>query len=475
MDNNPKLSFTERLAKAFRMVFSASGGRTALNIDDNFHRAVSLRDLTLFPNSAIDYRHEVGDPVSSSLIAAAIEFTARVLPEAPLVVIETDDSVEKTISNHPVANLIKRPNPFTNRHDLLASFALDWIASGNVYLIKIRNSRGAVIQLEPVSSGMIKPVGNSTEFISHYKYRVDNQTFKLETSDVIHFRNGRNPYNPRLGLSPIAALYREIYSDNEASNFQAALLRNFGVGGLVISPADSQSSIDADSAEFLKAEIHSRTTGDNRGKPLVAGGAIRIERLSFDPKSLDLKSLRRLPEERVASVLGIPAVVLGFGAGLDRSTFANYSEAREAAYESYIVPLQALICETLDNQLLSEFDTTGRLRTQFDLSRVRILQQDETALVNRLAVAYRAGIIRRSEARSQLGLSVTPDDDAYYQAAEPEPESEPLKALTEPLLEPIEYKETFDSAEPDIDAGEAWWRQNAPAEAADLIDATAVQ
>ena len=427
-----KPSIGQRLLKAFSMVFSGQRGYQSLSINDGF-TTPSYADLTVFPNTRVDYEREAGAATSQSLVMAAVEWTSKVLPEAPIVITETSsDGTETPLPGHPVAQLLRQPNRFTDLADLLACFALDWIASGNVYLLKIRNFRGAVIELEPVPSTSIQPCwpDSGSEFISHYEYRVNNQRIQLPVEDVIHFRNGRDPRNPRVGLSPIASLYRELYSDNEASNFQAALLRNYGVGGLLISPSDSQATFDPADADFIKSEIHRRTVGDERGKPIIAGGPVKIERLSFDPKALDLKSLRRLPEERVAAVLGIPASVLGFGAGLDRNTYSNAEEAREAAYESYIIPLQRRICMTLDTQLLAEFDSTGRMKTSFDLSKVRALQQDETEMVNRLAVAYKAGIIKRSEARSAMGLPVEPEDDSYF-IAPTAPDSELVTPSTE--------------------------------------------
>jgi hypothetical protein len=54
-------------------------------------------------------------------------------------------------------------------------------------------------------------------------------------------------------------------------------------------------------------------------------------------------------------VLGIPAVVVGLGAGLERSTFTNMAEAREAAYESGLIPAQKILGEDIRFQLLPLF------------------------------------------------------------------------------------------------------------------------
>ena len=53
-----------------------------------------------------------------------------------------------------------------------------------------------------------------------------------------------------------------------------------------------------------------------RGKPHVSTAPIRIEQFGFSPEQMSLKDLRRLPEERISALLGIPAIVAGLGAGL---------------------------------------------------------------------------------------------------------------------------------------------------------------
>src|SRR5581483_6204053 len=127
--------------------------------------------------------------------------------------------------------------------------------------------------------------------------------------------------------------------DDEAANFTAALLRNMGVPGVVVSP-EQGATVSQEDADVTKAYVKSKFTGDNRGEPLVLSGPTKVQQFGFSPEQLLLKELRRIPEERVSAVLGVPAMVAGLGAGLDRSTFTNYAEAREAAYEQAIIPTQ---------------------------------------------------------------------------------------------------------------------------------------
>ena len=129
---------------------------------------------------------------------------------------------------------------------------------------------------------------------------------------------------------------------------------------------------------------------------------------------MDLTALRRLPEETIASLTGLPAIVLQFGAGLERATYSNYAEARTAAYESVIVPLWKYIAAEITHQLLPDFDKSEKLEAGYNMSEVRALQEDENKLYMRVGAGYRTGIMKRSEARSKIGLPTMPEDDVYF-------------------------------------------------------------
>jgi hypothetical protein len=217
-------------------------------------------------------------------------------------------------------------------------------------------------------------------------------------------------------LSPLGSLFQEIFTDQEAATFAASLLKNMGVPGLVISPDGSGEAPDPDDVQATKEYIDEEFGAHKRGKPLVMSGATKVQQFGFTPQQLDLSMLRRVPEERVTAILGLPAVVVGLGAGLERSTFNNYSEAREAAYESNIIPTQRLMAEELRHQLLIPDYQDGNddgSEVAFDLRKVRVLQDDRGKEAERLGGLWSKGVITRAEARKPLGEEVTPADDVY--------------------------------------------------------------
>lgn len=363
------------------------------------------------PRGRIDYRREVGDGMTSSVIMACVLWMARTFPEAPMQVLDSEGA---EIERHPMVKLLKRPNAFYSGKAMWWGLILSLVLDGNGYLIKVRNRVGGVLELWYVPHWMIEPVSDDPAvFIEYYRYTPDNQVIRLEVEDVVHLRYGLDPRDTRKGLSPLGTVLREVFTDDEAAQFSASILRNMGVPGVVVSPDPQAPPMGVQDAEAIREHIKGMT-GSRRGEPLILPGATKVSQFGFNPQQMELKTLRRLPEERVSAVLGTPAIVVGLGAGLDRSTFANFSEAREAAYESNIIPLHGLVADDIHTQLLGDFeDDIDLFEVAHDYSKVRVLQEDRVKAANVHAILFKAGLITRAKVLADIGEESTPADEVY--------------------------------------------------------------
>lgn len=242
-----------------------------------------------------------------------------------------------------------------------------------------------------------------------------NEIQQLPTSNVVHFRNGIDPQNVRRGLSDLGAVLREVCTDNEAATAAAAMMRNRGIPGLVFTLEKDAPPLTQEQLQALRERAAEKMSGDRRGELLALPVPGRFETVGFTPSEMAFDKIRSLPEERITGALGIPAIVVGMGAGLDRSTFSNMQSAREYAYESFLVPLWRVLAHQLSHQLVPLFgDDPQRTRLHFNVSEVRALQESESARHGRIGKDYRAGVITRGEARTDLGYAPRADDEVFY-------------------------------------------------------------
>ena len=175
--------------------------------------------------------------------------------------------------------------------------------------------------------------------------------------------------------------------------------------------------------ENTKKFFSERFGGPNRGSTAVMSAKTKVQIISWSPEQMNLKGLRRIPEERISAALGVPAIVAGLGAGLDRSTFANFQEARRHAYESNIIPMQRLIGGEIERSLIPDFiseaiDDPARFMVAFDVAEVRVMREDAKARSERWKMLFEAGVATRAEARRAMDLSADDADEIYPGASE---------------------------------------------------------
>lgn len=373
--------------------------------------------------------YRVGQGLTSSVVMAPLAWIQRNFPEAPLRIRRKDGKeltdIEPSFSGPgALLTLWEDPNPYYTGVTMQKALLADYKTTGNAFILKIRNGAGRWVQSWWAPSWMMTPrwPEDGSEFLSHWEYNPDGRPQRVEPEDVIHFRDGIDPRNTRLGFSAFASLVREIFTDEEAARFTSAILSNLGVPGVVIAPAASATNGPGGRGAILDAPAVKRAFretfgGDNRGDAMVLTAPTDVHVLSFNPQQLTLKDLRRIPEERVSAVMGVPAIVAGMGAGLDRSTFANFSEAREAGYEENIIPTQRDWSAVLKKHALTEFvgDVTPFL-VDFDLSEVRVLQEDQNKLWERSMKALSGGGITRRRFKELVSEEPEEDDldDVYY-------------------------------------------------------------
>lgn len=375
-----------------------------------------------FAGSNLDYAQLVGDLSQSSLVMSGVRWLGNVLPGAPLTVKESTGSKGKSqvVSNHPLVKRWRRPNKYYSGSTMLKGFAYSWILNGNAYFLKVWNKAATqVVELwwEPhfsikprwVNDGqgayIFREGDDSNAFINYYELDRNGSKFRIEVSDVIHFRDGFDPLNNRLGLSRIGAILREVYGDGEAANYAARLAGGSGVPPFVMT-IDKELETQQEDIDGIERRLIRKTSGDRKGEPMVVVGA-KVEKLGTDPDKMDLRGGHRFAEERYSAVTGIPAVALELGAGHEHSIYNNVKQADERAYEACLLPLYTHLEEELNVQLLEDFEGEDSDRyCRFDLSGIRALQEDEDAKHTRVWGDFKSNIIDMAEARSQLGLEV---------------------------------------------------------------------
>lgn len=371
------------------------------------------------------YGRDVGDGTRSSLVEACVSWIANAFTQAVPVVMRYsgDDHFGEADRRHPAARLIRRPtyDPVTGRSyyswiPLIKATVMSVVADGNGYWRKRRSVVRRPAQIWYIPHWMMEPKhqSGSGDFVSYYEYRVNGQRAEVDPEDIVHFRDSIDPDNQLKGVSKLRKLLREIFTDEEAARWTAALLRNNGVPGVVIAPDAGAAAPSEDEAKLIKARFMEDFTGDRRGEPIVLGAPTKVQQYGFSPENMKLGELRDIPEERVSAVLGIPAAVAGLGAGLQTAKVgATMAELVDLAWQNGVLPLSRLIAGEITEQLLPDFEVSNDIEFAFDTSRVPIMADYQFKIAQKHEMLVKGGIEMRSEARRANQLKTSSDDDVY--------------------------------------------------------------
>ena len=375
-------------------------------IDD--YRAVVVSPLVHGPGATDLLARQYGSAANSAVFAC-LQVIATAIAEPELKLYRTAAGERVEVDQAPIVDLLKRPNPHMTLDTLLWYLTNCLKVDGNAYWRKLRAGNpetGNVVELWPISPSRIAPhtERGSGDFISWYRYYVRPGIYEdIAPENVVHFRAGLDDRDHRLGCAPLKRLAREVSSDDQATRYADRLLANLAINGLSVEWDKDTAPIDKAQADEIKARIQAAYGGDNVGAVSVLSPGAKLVSHGFSPEQMDLKVLHRVPEERIAAVLGVPAIVAGLGAGLDRSTYSNFSEAREAFTEMTLIPTWRSVAATITLSLLPDFSSRSNEVVDFDIADVRALSDDEDKKAIRLKTYVEAGILDVDEARAEIG------------------------------------------------------------------------
>jgi HK97 family phage portal protein len=393
----------------------------------------------------------------NELVYACILKKARTLPQARLRVYG-EQQVEP-LEDHRLRRLIAQPNEATNEVEFLMLSVVHLDLSGNCYWLIVRARDGLPAELWPIRPDLIRVLPNPVNPRQWaYGYALDpeaqvrfgpTEIIPVSRRDVIHLKYP-NPLDAYFGQAPLRPATRAVSVDNARTDFVDALLRNDAVPRVVVT---TQQKIDQKIVDRLEERWSRKYGGVNRGKPAFLQFGMDVKPLALNLTDLEFGDMSGITEARICSALGVQPILVGAKVGLDRSTFANFHEAKVELWEDTLMNLQDMIEAGVATQLLPEFLGVGRARVsvRWDTSAVLALQEAERERWERATNALARGGITRNQFLRIVGLDEVSGGDVFLTPAGvlPTPVGEatpPPAELTEGSDETGPRSETLEAA-----------------------------
>lgn len=380
----------------------------------------------VIPNTSINWNTRKGDLLSCPAAQACHMFYWRNLPQATLRVLKKNGDEWEVDPNHPANALLLKPNAEYDFATLVNMAAYSLNDFGDAFLLMNNYSGGEPAELIWWPHERVDIPASNVNTIQEY-ILADNRgmRFMAPAEDVVHLRFGLDPADPRFGLSPLASAARDAATLQYAATYRANILRNSGVPGAVVSAKDPNIRLPV---KELKDKFDSQSRGDMVGSTVVIDAPVDVNWPKVTPNDMALSTMEDRPESNICALFGIPILVIGLMGGADTKTYANFSEAREQAWEEGLMPLGSIIASQLTHRLMPLYKRVkGEYKFAFDYSEVRSLQPDLDALHQRARDDWNAGLLTLAEWKRAVGMKPEPGDETIrkMQPGAPTPETAP--------------------------------------------------
>lgn len=364
------------------------------------------------PSSNRDWRSTAGDLGLNGIVACGLNWYIRNWNQVYPTYKRPVNGVEQDTVESSVTKLLSNPCPSTSLPSVFYSNLItDIIIQGNGYIRKVRNRDKTVGALQYLPADCVGFNSNSRGVLIGYKYSpLGSESYDIDVNDIIHIKIGRDPKDLRYGRSPLVAALKEIATDNVAGS-TAYALANSPLPSMFVSPdmSGNATEVTREQAVAVRDRMQSQYNADNGAGVVVMTSPIKIEKVSYTPQDMALDSLRMLPETRICALMGLNPMVLGLSSGLQHSTYSNYQEAQQQAWEDGMLPLCQLIAEAFTFGLLPEFSEYQEGDyIEYDYSKVKALMDNRSEEATRAEKLYKAGIASLAEAKRIAGL--VPED-----------------------------------------------------------------
>ena len=154
-------------------------------------------------------------------------------------------------------------------------------------------------------------------------------------------------------------------------------------------------------------------------KPAVMGSGVDYKSTSQTFKDFQFDQVDARNEARICTVFDIPPILLGTKVGLQSATYSNYEEARKAWYQHWVSSQWRWLAGQAKLQLLTDYEdieTLSKFDVAFDLSEVKALQEDRTAIFTRATEATKGNVITRDEGREEMGYDPIDNEPVFIGA-----------------------------------------------------------
>lgn len=311
--------------------------------------------------------------------------------------LRADNADREEIDNHPVVELLRKPNPSTTRYRFMRDTVADMAIEDVAFWRKIRQGARVVGLVRiPVSKITIDTTSSTT------RYRLSQTGETISPADLVIFP-GYSPDGDTWGVSPMETLLFTLQEEWNSQQHRQYFWKNAARrDGVIIRPLDAPVWSGEAKQRFRQDWEATHTGAMNAGRTPILEDGMTWEPDAFSPKDSEYIEGRRLAFEEVCRAYSMSPKLFGVG----DTTNANIESFHRQLYQDTLGPTLRQIQDEIELQLLPEVDNTpaslGRIYIEFNLSEKLKASFEEEARTIATAVGVPYLSVNEGRARQNL-------------------------------------------------------------------------
>lgn len=295
---------------------------------------------------------------------------------------------------HPLAKLLKRPNPRQSWAQFIGEVETYLAINGNVYIYPVTTTFAGVAELWAFSADSVTPMRSNDKFapVTGWQLNTGTRTIRLEPNQLVHIKLNASS-DDLMGVSPMYIARMYVEQQNIAGLWNKSTLQNGARPSMVVKTP----TLTAKQREDLRDEMRSSIQGaGNSSGVMLVDDRIEVNPLGFSAVEMDYVQGVTMAARAICVAYSVPSELVG---DVANKTYANLSEARSQYAKSCVLPELRLIYGELEHALLPYFKDVGDIT--FDVGQVQDLAGDQTAMYTAME---QVGFLSTNEKRAVFGF-----------------------------------------------------------------------
>lgn len=353
-------------------------------------------------NESLTLESALANPSVYGCVSRISQDIAKIAP--PALIEEDDQGFWTPVRNSAYSPVLARPNRYQTPQQFYEQWVLSKLLYGNTYILKGRDDRGVVNQLDILNPLQVK-VLVAPDGSVYYELQPDDLAgiaadpapLVVAAKDIIHDR-WNCLWHPLVGVPPLYAIAGAVAQAKLIQDSGTAFFAKGGrPGGVLIAPT----KLDPATTQRIKADLATLKAGE----VLVAESGMKWEPSATT--AVDAQVIQQLgwTEETVAKCFGMPISILNSS---KQPPYAN-AEASQLQYKSQCLEPHLV---SIQNCLDTGLELPSYLGIEFDIT--LLIWMDTTTRVNAAKVAISAGMAVNETRALYFGLGPVEGGDKVF-------------------------------------------------------------